>query len=117
MRVLKDKGVNTNERAWRRLLPFSDVIAAVEKVKDEPWDDFVNRYGDWGRDLAVYVGRMRCGLTLKELGGYTDMKVQAVSQAAMRIEKNLKKDKQLRDVYKKTLKILGENEKLSLIHI
>jgi len=109
-RVLKNQGMNTNERAWRRLLPFSHVIAAVEKVKDEPWDDFVHRYGDWGRDLAVYVGRLRCGLTLKELGGYTDMKVQAVSQAAMRIEKRLKKDKQLSDAYKKTLKILGENE-------
>jgi hypothetical protein len=108
--VLKDKGVNTNERAWRRLLPFTDVIAAVEKVKGEPWNDFVNRHGDWGRDLALYVGRLRCGLTLKELGGYTDMKVQAVSQAAMRIEKRLKREKQLCDVYKETLKIIGENE-------
>ena len=50
-------------------------------------------------------------MTLKELGGYADMKVQAVSQAAIRIEKRLKLDKQLRDVYKKTLKILGENVK------
>ncbi len=38
------------------------------------------------------------------------MKVQEVSQEAMRIEKRLKKDKQLSDVYKKTLKILGEKE-------
>jgi len=53
---------------------------------------------------------IKSGLTLKELGGYTDMKVQEVSQEAMRIEKRLKKDKQLSDVYKKTLKILGEKE-------
>ena len=109
-RVLKEKGVNTNERAWRRLLPFSAVIAAVETVKGEPWSDFVNRHGDWGRDLALYVGRLRCGLTLKELGEYTDMKVQAVSQAAMRIEKRLKREKQMCDVYKAILKIIGENE-------
>ena len=35
---------------------------------------------------------------------------QAVSQAAMRIEKRLKRDKQLSDVHEKTLKFLGENE-------
>ena len=31
-----------------------------------------------------HVGRLRCGLRLKERSGYTDMKVQAVSQPAMR---------------------------------
>jgi len=28
-----------------------------------------DRRGDWGRDLALQIGRMRCGLTLGELGG------------------------------------------------
>ena len=109
-RVLKQTGANTNERDWRRLLPFPDVIAAVEKIRDEPWDAFANRYGDWGRDLALYVGRLRCGLTLKELGGYADMKVQAVSQAAMRIEKRLEREKELSAAYKKILEILGESK-------
>jgi len=33
-----------------------------------PWTDFKNLYGDWGRDLALYVGRVLCGWTLRELG-------------------------------------------------
>ncbi len=109
-RVLKMKGANTNERDWRRLLPFPDVIAAVEKIKNEPWDDFASRHGDWGRDLALYVGRLRCGLTLKELGAYSGMNVQAVSQAVMRIGKRLKREKELSMAYRNTLIILGENK-------
>jgi hypothetical protein len=50
-------------------------------------------------------------LTLKELGGYTDMQVHAVSQAAMRIEKRLKKDKQLSDACRE---ILLENAEAAL---
>jgi len=108
--VLKRKGENTNERDWRRLLPFSDVMAAVGSVRGEPWENFVNRYGDWGRDLALYIGRSRCGLTLKELGNYADMNVPSVSQAAMRIRKMLTLDKELARAYRKTLRILGEKK-------
>jgi chromosomal replication initiation ATPase DnaA len=28
----------------------------------------VDRPKDWGRDLALYLGRTRCGLKLRELG-------------------------------------------------
>jgi len=28
-------------------------------VKGVPWTDFKNLYGDWGRNLALYVGRVR----------------------------------------------------------
>jgi REP element-mobilizing transposase RayT len=106
--VLKRKGEFTNERDWRRLLPFSEVVAAVERVRGEPWDDFVNRYGDWGRDLALYIGQLRCGLTLKELGGYAGMNIRAVSRAAMRIKERLKREKDLSTAYRKVLKTLGE---------
>jgi hypothetical protein len=65
-RVPKRAGGDTNARAWRRLLPFGEVIRAVESVKGEPWAAFADRQGDWGRDLALHIGRMRCGLTLKD---------------------------------------------------
>ena len=106
--VLKQKGENANERNWRRLLPFEEVMAAVASVRGEPWENFVNRHGDWGRDMALYIGRVRCGLTLKELGGYAGMNIRAVSQAAMRMEARLKRDKELGTAYRKTIKILGE---------
>ncbi len=43
------------------------VIAAVERVKGEKWDEFRDRHGDRGRDLVLYLGRRLCGLKLKEL--------------------------------------------------
>jgi REP element-mobilizing transposase RayT len=106
--VLKRKGENTNERDWRRLLPFSEVMAAVAGVRGEPWKNFVNRHGDWGRDLALYIGQVRCGLTLKELGRTVGMNIRAVSQAAKRIKERLKREKDLSTAYRKVLKTLGE---------
>jgi len=108
--VLKCKGENTNERDWRKLLPFPEVMTAVASVRGEPWENFVNRHGDWGRDLALYIGRVRCGLMLKELGRYTDMNTAAVSQAAIRIHRSLVEDKALAKAYRKTLRILGESK-------
>jgi REP element-mobilizing transposase RayT len=108
--VLKRKGENTNERDWRKLLPFPEVMAAVGSVRGEPWENFVNRYGDWGRDLALYIGRVRCGLTLKELGNYADMNAASVSQGAIRIRKLLSKDKMIATAYRKTLRLLGEKK-------
>jgi hypothetical protein len=108
--VLKHKGENTNERDWRKLLPFPEVMAAVASVRGEPWENFVNRHGDRGRDLTLYIGRERCGLTLKELGRYTDMKIAAVSQAAIHIRRMLATDKALAMAYSKTLRIVGEKK-------
>ena len=110
--VLKDRGQNSNERQWRRLLPFSDIVAAVEKVKGESWDDFFCRYGDWGRDLAICVGRQRSGLTLREIGGYVGMKVKAVSQGASRFQKIMETDTELKAQYLKVLGIIGEEDEL-----
>ena len=55
------------------------VKAAVEAVKGERWEAFRDRYGDWGRDVVLYLGRKRCGLKLRELselaGGIDDATV------------------------------------------
>lgn len=110
--VLKDRGQSSNERQWRRLLPFSDIVTAVEKVKGASWTDFAGRYGDWGRDLAIYVGRQRSGLTLKEIGEYAGMKVKAVSQGASRVQTRMEEDKILKEQYLQILEILGEEAEL-----
>jgi hypothetical protein len=94
---------------WRRLLPFTDVISAMEKLKEEPWDDFVDRHGDWGRDLALYAGRERCGLSLTELGEFVNRKNQAVAQSNMRTRKLLKQDQELKQNYESLLDILEES--------
>ena len=99
----------TNAREWERLLPFTDVISAVEKLKGEAWDDFVDRHGDWARDLALYAGRERCGLSLTELGEFVNCRNQAVAQSNMRIRKRLKQDQELKQNYEKLLNILEES--------
>ena len=65
------------------------VLTAVEAVKGESWADFADRKGDWGRDLALYVGRTRCGLTLGELGKHAGMNALAVSKAVTRFSARL----------------------------
>ena len=91
---------NKNEqkalRTWKRLLPFERVIAAVAQEKGEPWEQFRDRYGDWGRDVALWLGRRHCGLTLQELGQAAGgVSYPAVGQAARKIERRQKTDAKL----------------------
>lgn len=78
-------------------VPWDDIIKAVEAVHGGRWEEFRDRYGDWGRDVALYVGRQRGRLTLRELAelsggvGYT-----AVGRAIARVRKAIETDKTLR---------------------
>jgi len=98
----------TNARAWHRLLPFGEVVRAVESVKGEKWKDFADSRGDWGRDLALHVGRMRCGLTLSELGGQAGgLTVPAVAKAVERMAERLSTDRAVQRVAARVLRLLG----------
>ena len=72
------------------------VIARIETLKGEPWARFRDRYGDWGRDLVLYLGRKDCGLKLRELaqaaGGIDYV---SVSSAVRRFERRLSREKPL----------------------
>jgi len=83
-------------RAWQRLLPFDRVMTCVADAKGESWEQFCNRRGDWGRDVALCLGRRHCGLTLHELGQAAGgMRVEAVAMAVRRIEQQLLQDRAL----------------------
>ena len=111
-RIPKRAGGETNARARQRLLPFGDVVKAVEAVKGEPWQAFADRKGDWGRDLALYAGRMRCGLTLGELGGQAGgMGVQAVAKAVARMEVRMRGDAGLKRELSRVLKAINASGK------
>src|SRR5881394_3727645 len=60
------RGDAQEQRAARRLAEarprLEAVIAAVERVKGEKWDEFRDRHGDRGRDMVLYLGRRVCGL-------------------------------------------------------
>ena len=63
------------------------MVKAVERFKGEKWADFRNRYGDWGRDLALYLGRKRCQLKLgklAELAGGMDCASVAAARNVLR---------------------------------
>ena len=65
------RGDEKEQPALRRLVGrpgWEEAVAVVETIKGQKWEQFLNRRGDWGRDMALYLGR-RCGkLKLKELG-------------------------------------------------
>jgi len=48
-----------------------------EKVKGEKWEEFRDRHGDGGRNLALYLGRREGGLTLAELAKGAGLKGEA----------------------------------------
>jgi len=109
-RQLSGKGGATNARAWRRLLPFREIVRVVADIRQEPWETFVNRHGDWGRDLALLIGRKHAGMTLRELGAECGMNAQAVSTAVKRLDLRLKTDKSLQHAALRAQKMLDGND-------
>jgi len=111
--LLESNPKNTGNMAqWKRLLPFEAVVECMERFKGEKWEKFVNRRGDWGRDMALYNGRRQCGATLEELGAFAGMRPSAVSQSVARFARSLARDPSLarkQDEFHKTL--LGSNTK------
>jgi REP-associated tyrosine transposase len=80
----------------KRRPEFAVVVGVVERMKGERWNQFSNRYADWGRDLVLFLARHYCGMTLGELGrkaGRID--AWALSKALHRFEARLKEDPQL----------------------
>jgi REP element-mobilizing transposase RayT len=108
--LLKDGGSSaSNALHWKRLVPFAAVVAAVEKLKNEEWDSFVNRHGDWGRDMALYTGRHHCGMTLKELGNRVGESPHAARQGILRFKDKLSKQPELRKLNGLLQQILQTN--------
>ena len=66
------------------------------------------RRGGWAKDLALYVGQKRCGLTLKELGSYTGLKQQAVCNAVARIGHMFDEAADLKGHLHRVLEIIGD---------
>jgi len=56
---------------------WASVVACLEKVKGEKWEEFRDRHGDSGRNLALYLGRREGGLTLAELAKGAGLKGEA----------------------------------------
>lgn len=68
--------------SWER------IVAAVEVRHGGKWDEFRDRHGDWGRDVAAYFGRRAGRMTLAQLGERLGgVGVAAIGQAVSRVGK------------------------------
>jgi len=86
---------NLNE--LKKRCTFDEIVQCVERIKGEKWDDFRDRYGDWGRDLALWGGSRFGGLTLGALGKAAGgMDYSAVSMCIRRLEARARHDRNLR---------------------
>ena len=87
----------TGARQLGRRPKIAAIIAAVERVKAERWEQFRDRYGDWGRDMVLYLGRRHGGFSLAELGqAVGGLDYMSVSLAIHRLGRRLQKDAALR---------------------
>ncbi len=94
----KIHGDAQEQRGARRLIEvrpgLESVIAAVEQVKGEKWDEFRDRHGDRGRDSGLYLGPRLCGLKLKELAAAVGLpNYSVVATNAKRYEQRLESDR------------------------
>jgi REP-associated tyrosine transposase len=107
IRQMKRKAMgNTREQPQLKRLRqrpgFARIVAAVEAEKGESWKAFRDRQGDWGRDVALYLGRRRGGMRLRELaeaaGG---IDYSCVQVAVFRIGQKLSQNQKLQRVVSK----------------
>ncbi len=95
-------------RLWRAEANWPDLVRAVERVKGEPWEGFRDRYGDWGRDLALWVARRHCGLTLRALGEAAGgMDYSAVSEAVRHFQRRWLPRPEVRSALRDVIRILN----------
>jgi REP element-mobilizing transposase RayT len=47
---------------------WEQVLAALKQTGDGDWEEYAGVHGDERRDLALYLARRLCGMTLRELG-------------------------------------------------
>ncbi len=87
-------------RRLRPRLTLAEVVRAVERIKGEPWEQFRDRYGDWGRDMVVWMARRHCGLRLRDLADVTGgLDYGSVAMASKRFGKRLENNRSLRQRY------------------
>jgi REP element-mobilizing transposase RayT len=95
-------------RALAQRPKWVQVVKVVETLKGEKWADFRDRHGDWGRELALYLGRKMAAVPLRELGtaaGGVDY--AAVSAAIKRFERHLATDNALRNIVENAKQLLN----------
>jgi hypothetical protein len=87
---------------------WAALVAAVETVTGQRWEEFRDRYGDGRRDLVLYLGQQRCGMKLKELAAQSGMaSYGAVAMAIRRYQQKVTDDPSAATQIKKITEMLN----------
>jgi REP-associated tyrosine transposase len=106
--LLRGSGRERSGVRQLRRREFGAVMAVVSQLKGEAWEDFRDRYADWGRDLALWLGRTHCDLRLRELGELAGgLDYATVSAATGRWRKRMANDKSLAKLTKRAGQLLN----------
>jgi putative transposase len=93
--------------ALRRRVSLEEVREAVARLKNEGWEEFAGRHGDWGLPLFFWGARRLCGVTLNELGATAGGRNEAaVCMAIKRFEERAKRSRQLRQKQRQLMNML-----------
>jgi putative transposase len=83
-------------RASKGALEWAQIVRAVTKAWGRPWEELLHARGYGGRETALFLGRTRARLTLKELGSLSGgLHHNAVSIAIRRFGLRLQTDRVL----------------------
>jgi putative transposase len=87
---------------------FDLVRQVVSRARKQSWEEICRRHGDWARDAALWLGRTRCGLTLRELGERAGgMNYPAVGMAVRRWEARMKNSRPLAKAARQMAQLLN----------
>jgi len=107
-RVIRGHRVEQPELRWfGQKRDFAKVKRAVERIKGEPWPAFAERYGDWGRDLGLWLGRRHGAMTLKELAQEAGLSnYRGVATVINNFERRLREDPSIERVARQAVKLM-----------
>jgi REP element-mobilizing transposase RayT len=105
------KGDRLEQKSLRALekppVNWESIVAAIEKLWGEPWDEIRQRHGDPGRELAMLIAQRYAGMRLREIGDAVGgLRYPAVSDAVRRTSARLETDRALGKRLKRLRKIL-----------
>ena len=80
----------------RPRISFEDLVAIIERLRNEDFKTFMARRGDWAKPLLLWALRRYSGMTLNAVGeAVGGMDYTAVAMAIKRFEKQSEKDQTL----------------------
>jgi hypothetical protein len=110
------RGLKGNVREQRELQQlgrrpgWAQIVKAVERAKGDRWREFCGRYGDWGRDAALWLGRRVGRLKLSELAELAGgIDYAAAGTAVARFGKRLEREPALKRTLERLQKQLSKD--------